>query len=64
MNVKPPLDLALQSLEKWGEPRPVSPHHAEFSLYLTDAMRNIAYGSDPKSQLDEAARKIQSAIDR
>lgn len=59
-----PLKLAVEQLQEWGQPRPPSPHHTEFSLYVTDAMRNIAYGSDPKAQLDSAAKQIQATLGR
>jgi ABC-type glycerol-3-phosphate transport system substrate-binding protein len=57
-----PLSIFNQELVEWGYPRPPSPHFAQYDKIVTDALRDIAYGGNPKSRLDAAARTLQPIL--
>lgn len=59
-----PLNIFLQEVEQWGHPRPPSPHFAQYDKIVSDALRDIAYGADPKTRLDAAARAVQPILAR
>jgi ABC-type glycerol-3-phosphate transport system substrate-binding protein len=53
-----PWSIFSDELADYAYPRTVTPDYTEFYNLLYDAMRNIAYGSNVKSQLDQAASSI------
>ena len=59
-----PLSIFADEVEQWGEPRPPSPHFAQYDKVVSDALRDIAYGADPKTRLDSAARALQPILSR
>jgi ABC-type glycerol-3-phosphate transport system substrate-binding protein len=59
-----PLNIFAEELQQWGQPRPPSPHFAQYDKIVTDALRDIAYGADPKTRLDAAARSLQPILSR
>ncbi len=59
-----PLNIFLQEVERWGHPRPPSPHFAQYDKIVSDALRDIAYGADPKTRLDAAARTVTPILAR
>jgi maltose-binding protein MalE len=59
-----PLNIFNEELARWGHPRPPSPHFAQYDKLVTDALRDIAYGADPKARLDAAAHAVQPLLAR
>ncbi len=59
-----PASIFDQEVRQWGHPRPPSPHFAQYDKIVTDALRDIAYGADPKTRLDAAARTLQPILSR
>ena len=59
-----PLNIFAQELQQWGHPRPPSPHFAQYDKIVTDALRDIAYGAEPKTRLDAAVRTLQPILSR
>ncbi|HEX3349350.1 MAG TPA: sugar ABC transporter substrate-binding protein [Acetobacteraceae bacterium] len=59
-----PLSIFEEELVRWGEPRPPSPHFAQYDKIASDALRDIAYGADPKTRIDAAARALQPILSR
>ena len=59
-----PLSIFLEEVQRWGQPRPPSPHFAQYDKIVSDALRDIAYGADPKTRLDAAARSLQPILAR
>ncbi len=59
-----PLSIFADELVRWGEPRPPSSHFAQYDKIVTDALRDIAYGADPKPRLDAAVRSLQPILSR
>lgn len=59
-----PYKIFADELTQWGQPRPPSPHFAQYDKIVSDALRDIAYGADPKTRLDQAARTLQPILAR
>jgi ABC-type glycerol-3-phosphate transport system substrate-binding protein len=59
-----PLSVFADEIGAWGQPRPPSAHFAQYDKVVTDALRDIAYGADPKARLDAAARTLQPILAR
>ncbi len=59
-----PLNIFNEEVARWGHPRPPSSHFAQYDKVVTDALRDIAYGADPKTRLDAAARTVQPLLAR
>jgi ABC-type glycerol-3-phosphate transport system substrate-binding protein len=59
-----PLNIFNDEVARWGHPRPPSAHFAQYDKVVTDALRDIAYGADPKTRLDAAARAVQPLLAR
>ena len=59
-----PYKIFADELAQWGEPRPPSPHFAQYDKVVSDALRDIAYGADPKTRLDQAVRTLQPILSR
>jgi fructooligosaccharide transport system substrate-binding protein len=59
-----PLSIFYAELTTWGQPRPPSPHFAQYDKIVSDALRDIAYGADPKTRLDAAVRTLQPILSR
>ncbi len=61
---KAPLNIPVEEIEKWGQPRPPGPHFDAYDLYVTTALKNIAYGADPKAELDAAVAKLDPILSK
>jgi fructooligosaccharide transport system substrate-binding protein len=59
-----PLSIFADEVVQWGQPRPPSPHFAQYDKIVGDALRDIAYGADAKTRLDAAARTVQPLLAR
>lgn len=59
-----PLSIFAEELRAWGHPRPPSPRFAQYDKVVTDALRDIAYGADPKTRLDAAVRALTPILSR
>ena len=59
-----PYNIFAQELTQWGQPRPPSPRFAQYDKITSDALRDIAYGADPKTRLDQAVRTLQPILAR
>jgi ABC-type glycerol-3-phosphate transport system substrate-binding protein len=59
-----PVSIFVDELTQWGHPRPPSPHFAQYDKIVSDALRDIAYGAEPKARLDAAARSLQPILAR
>ena len=58
---KDPAFKAVKTLNKYAQPRPVSPKYLQISEFLQDAFSSVyANSTSPKSALEEAASRIQS----
>lgn len=57
-----PWTIPVGEITQWGQPRPPTPHFTQYNLYVTDALRDIAYGSDVKQALDKAVSQIQPLL--
>ncbi len=57
-----PLSIFRDELVKYGQPRPPSPNFLQYDTIVTTALRNIAYGSDVKSQLNQAVSQLKTAL--
>ena len=54
--------MMLDELQKWGQPRPVTPKYGQYDSYLATALQSIAQGSDPKEALDQAVEQIDPLL--
>jgi len=59
-----PLNIFAQALREWGHPRPPSSRFAQYDKIVSDALRDIAYGADPKTRLDAAVRSLALVLRR
>ena len=59
-----PLSIFTDELREWGQPRPPSPHYAQFDKLVSDALRDIAFGADPQKRLDTAVRVLTPILAR
>ncbi len=59
-----PFSLFVEALQEWGQPRPPSPKFAQYDKIVTDALRDIAYGADPKQRLDQAVATLAPILRR
>ena len=59
-----PTSIFLDELQTWGQPRPPSPKFAQYDKIVTDALRDIAYGADPKRRLDAAVASLGPVLRR
>jgi ABC-type glycerol-3-phosphate transport system substrate-binding protein len=59
-----PLNIFVEELRQWGHPRPPSAHFAQYDKIVSDALRDIAYGADPKTRLDAAVRALTPILSR
>lgn len=57
-----PWNIFATELDQWGQPRPVTPHYLQYSQVVTNALRDIADGSAPKSRLDQAAQQLSQLL--
>lgn len=57
-----PYSIFTDEIQEWGKPRPPSPHFVQYNQYVTDALRDVAYGTDPKKALDQAVSQIQPIL--
>lgn len=53
-----PRSLFFDELTEWGQPRPPTVAFSQYSQIVETALKNIAYGSDPKEQLDAAVAQL------
>lgn len=61
---QPPQSVFYSELEKWGQPRPPTTHFSQYSQIVENALKNIAYGGDPKGELDQAVTKLSPLMSR
>jgi ABC-type glycerol-3-phosphate transport system substrate-binding protein len=61
---KPPFDMQYQQLEEWGQPRPMTTGFGQYNVMVARALKDIAYGSDPKQRLDQAVRQLDPILAR
>jgi fructooligosaccharide transport system substrate-binding protein len=59
-----PLIIPVQEIEKWGQPRPPGPHFSAYDVYVTSALKDIAYGADPKTALDKAVSGLDPILSK
>jgi hypothetical protein len=59
---KPPHDMEYDELLQWGQPRPVTTAFSQYSNIVSKALKDIAYGSDPRSRLDQAVDQLQPIL--
>jgi fructooligosaccharide transport system substrate-binding protein len=59
---KPPFDMQYQQLEEWGQPRPLTTAFSQYNVIVARALKDIAYGSDPKQRLDEAVQQLDPIL--
>lgn len=59
-----PLNIFVEQINRYGHPRPPSPVFAQYDKIVSDALRDIAYGAEPKARLDQAARQVQPILNR
>lgn len=53
-----PYSILVQEIQEWGQPRPPSPSFTQYNQFVTEALRDVAYGSDVKTALDKAVSQI------
>lgn len=59
---KNPYKLLVDEIQQWGQPRPLTPSFTQYGQFVTDALRDIAYGSDSQEMLDRAASQITPVL--
>jgi ABC-type glycerol-3-phosphate transport system substrate-binding protein len=59
---KPPYDMEYDELQQWGQPRPVTTAFSQYSNIVSKALKDIAYGSDPQSRLDQAVDQLEPIL--
>ncbi|MFT4284279.1 MAG: sugar ABC transporter substrate-binding protein [Protaetiibacter sp.] len=59
-----PISVLNEQLVQWGQPRPPSTHFVEYDQLVSEGLRNIAFGADPQSALDDAVQKVDAALAR
>ena len=59
-----PYKIFTDELAQWGHPRPPSPRFAQYDKVVSDALRDIAYGADAKTRLDQAVRTLGPVLAR
>lgn len=59
---KAPYNMEYDELLKWGRPRPATTAFSQYSDIVSKGLKDIAYGSDPKSRLDQAVSQLQPIL--
>ncbi len=59
-----PYVLFTEEIQQIGVPRPPSAHYVQYDQYMGEALKDIAYGADPKSALDKAASRIDPFLSK
>ncbi|KQQ08235.1 ABC transporter substrate-binding protein [Rathayibacter sp. Leaf296] len=59
-----PYDMLFEELQQWGEPRPLTPAFGQYNTIVATALKNIAYGSDARTQLDQAVDQLDPILAR
>jgi len=59
-----PLSVLNEQLVQWGQPRPPSTHFVEYDQLVSEGLRNIAFGADPSSELEDTVEKVDAALAR
>ncbi|MDR5700439.1 ABC transporter substrate-binding protein [Agromyces aerolatus] len=57
-----PYRVLVDEIQEWGQPRPLTPAFTQYAQFVTDGLRDIAYGSDPAEMLDRAAQQITPVL--
>ncbi len=57
-----PYSILAEEIQQWGQPRPPSPSFTQYNQFVTDALRDIAYGSDVQESLDKAVSQIEPVL--
>ncbi|WP_158437710.1 extracellular solute-binding protein [Naasia lichenicola] len=60
----PPLSILNDELVEWGQPRPPSTHFVEYDQLVSEGLRDIAFGADPASALNDTVSKVDDALAR
>lgn len=55
---EPPQSMFFEELQEWGQPRPPTTHFSQYSQIVENALKNIAYGSDPETALNQAVEQL------
>lgn len=53
-----PVSIFSEQLAEWGHPRPPTAKFLQYNRVVSDALRDIAYGADPKETLDAAVAQL------
>lgn len=61
---EPPLDLAVDLVREWAEPRPITPGFSDYQALAAKMLNDIVRGADAKRTADEAAVQIDRALER
>ncbi|MBY6062215.1 extracellular solute-binding protein [Microbacterium esteraromaticum] len=59
-----PYTILVGEIQEWGQPRPPSPSFTQYNQYVTEALRDIAYGSDVEDSLNKAVEQIDPLLNR
>jgi fructooligosaccharide transport system substrate-binding protein len=59
-----PLAIPVQEINKWGQPRPPGINFDVYDLDVTTALKNIAYGANPKATLDQTVAKLDPILSK
>jgi fructooligosaccharide transport system substrate-binding protein len=57
-----PYDMIREELLEWGQSRPRTSSFSQYNQIVTDALRDIAYGTDPQNALDQAVTQLDSVL--
>lgn len=55
---EPPLEIPVMQLREWGEPRPQTTSYLAYDQFVTEALADIAYGSDPEERLSQLVQEL------
>jgi fructooligosaccharide transport system substrate-binding protein len=58
----PKYQVFTDELAKWAAPRALTAGYLKYSDTITNTMRDVAYGTDPKTALDAAATKLDGLL--
>ncbi|MCR8669562.1 extracellular solute-binding protein [Agrococcus sp. HG114] len=53
-----PMEIPVQQLREWGEPRPQTTSYLAYDQFVTDALADIAYGADPEQRLNQLVQEL------
>lgn len=53
-----PMEIPVQQLREWGQTRPQTTSYLAYDQFVTDALADIAYGSDPEERLNQLVQEL------